>query len=415
MKATTVNKNKNLIFMTMEGSFFMAGQSFFGENTIVPLFVYTYTGSMQLLGLTLTLLTLAKTLPKLLLGQYVDRTRNMSFLLKLTMLLHRPLPLLLLPVLLLVKNQNVIFIIYVTIFLIFWSIFGVAAFAWMDVFGRTIDPKKRGRLQGNQQLFGGITSFLAGYLIKFVLDSNQLTTNIKYFIIFGLGGALLTSSALAILPVKDEPRPVKSEEINLLKYYKGLMVHLSDNKDFNLLNIMQVISRFGDILVPFIIIIAASVLKFSNKEVSTLIVFELTGSLIGGFAWGNLSHSFGNRVVIIISEITGVILSAGTLIAILLGYSHWIFIFMCFVSIVAGARTGGWLGYGNYMLDVAGEHNRIDYMVINSLILFPLFVLNYLAAYMNDKLGYIPLILLALVSGIVCIIAAFRLKDIRHK
>ncbi len=414
MEIKKAKTSKNFIFMTLEGSFFLFGISFLGENTIVPIFVDTYTGSMQLLGLTLTLLTAAKFLPKLISGPYVSSAKDMAGLLRFIMLLHRPLPLIMIPVLLFVKNPTIIFIAFVLMYCIFWSVQGITSVVWSDVFGRTISGNRRGQLQGNQQLIGGIASLFAGYLIKLVLDNNAFSNNTKYLIIFSLGGFVLLCSALVILPVQDLPRQVKNEKVELIKYFTTLPRHLGKNRSFTYMTILQVISRFGDLLSPFIIIISKDNLHFTPREISTLVVFQVAGAMLGGFSWGSISRKFGNKHVIVTAEVTGLLLSAGTLLCIMINPYMATFQIMCIISILAGAKTGAWLGYGNYLIDVAGEENIIDYMVLNSLILFPLSFANYFAGLLNDSFGFLPLVMLAVCTGIICTVLSLRLKVVKH-
>ena len=136
--------SKNFIHMTMEGSLFFLGLAFLGESTVVPIFVDAYTGSMQLLGLFITILAFAKLLPRLLFGPFVSKTKDMARFLHITMLISRPLPLLMIPVLLLSKNPLFIFSSFLIIYCVFWSLNGISSVAWSDIFGRTISGNRRG-------------------------------------------------------------------------------------------------------------------------------------------------------------------------------------------------------------------------------------------------------------------------------
>lgn len=404
--------NRNFTLMTLEGSLFFFGTSFLGENTVVPIFVDTYTGSMQLLGLTIALLAVAKLLPKLLLGPYISQVKDVSRLLRIAMLIHRPLPLLMIPIFLIVKNPLIIFFAFLLMYCIFWGINGIAGIAWSDVFGRTIPGDLRGKLHGYQQFIGGVASLVAGYIIKLLLDNNMISNNIKYLIIFALGGLVLLGSALAIVPVKDIPRNIKYKRVAVIKYFLKLPDYLNKNINYRNMNVLQAISRFGDLIIPFIILLSKDNLGFDSHQLSTLVVFQVIGGLLGGILWGNISHKFGNKQVILAVEIAGLILSIITFLCILINPYVMTFPIMCLVSILAGAKAGGWLGYVNYLIDVVEEENRIDCMILNTIILFPLSFANYFAGLATDKLGFLPLVFFSVVVGMVTTILSVKLKSV---
>lgn len=405
---------RNYILMTLEGSLFFSGLAFLGENTVVPIFVDTYTGSMQLLGLTITLLTAAKLLPRLLMGPYISKVKDMARFLHITMLINRPLPLLMIPVLLIVNNPLIIFIIFVLMYCTFWSVNGIAATAWLDIFGRTIPGKYRGKLQGHQQFIGGIASIGAGYIIKLLLDNSTLSNNIKYLIIFTLGGLVLLGSAIAIAFVKDIPRKVKEEKVVIIKYFLTLPSYLKKNKDYREMNIIQAISRFGDLIIPFIIVLSKNNLGFDSYKLSTLVVFQVIGAMLGGILWGNISHRFGNKQVIVTVEIIGLVISLATFLSVLSNTYVPTFPIMCVVSILAGAKTGGWLGYGNYLIDIVEKENIIDTMILSTIILFPLSFANYFAGLATDLFGFLPLLVFSVIVSVSTTTLSVRLKDVKH-
>ncbi|HEY5562761.1 MAG TPA: MFS transporter [Clostridiaceae bacterium] len=406
--------NKNFIHMTMEGSLFFLGLAFIGESTVLPIFVDAYTGSMQLLGLFITLLAVSKLLPRLLFGPFVSKTKDMARFLHITLLISRPLPLLMIPVLLFSKNPLFIFSSFLILYCAFWSINGISSVAWSDIFGRTISGNRRGQLHGLQQFIGGITSFFCSYIIKLILDNNHINNNLRYTLIFAMGGIILLCSALTIVPVRDVPRKISEAKVSVVNYFVILPSFLNKNSNYKYMNFIQAISKFGDLLLPFIIVLTKNILGFNAYQVSTLIVFQVLGTAIGGILLGNISHKFGNRNVILIVEIVGLTLSSITLFCIIFKSIPLTFPLMCLVCILVGAKGCGWLGYTNYLLDVVGEQNRIEYIILNSVILCPLAIASYFAGLVIEKLGFTPLVVLAVIIGITTTILSTKLRVIKH-
>ncbi len=375
---------RNFIFMTAEGALIFLGLTFLDSNTVVPVFVYTYAGSLQLVGLVNTIRAVAMLLPAVLIGPYVPAIRNVPRFIALLTLTFRPLFLLMVPVVLAGVNPRLVVWTFFGIFAAFFISEGLIGVPWWEVFSRTIPPGSRGKLLGLQQFLSGIGNIAGGFLIKAILESERLSVPAKYAIIFAIAGTLTTASALAMLMVRDFPGERFSGSVNIKEYFGRMPGYFIKNREYVKLTAVQIVSVFTGVMVPFVTLFNKTVFDLLDRQISTLIFIQILGALFGGILWGGVSNRMGNKHVILISQAAGLLLNllgfAGLFLGIRpAGYA---------MAFLGGIYSGSWLGFMNYILDVTGEKERHIYLVINNITNFPFSFVSYLAGVAATKLGF---------------------------
>lgn len=151
---------RNFKFLTLEGILFLSGCTFIDANSVIPIFIDIYTGSLQLAGLASTLKMTLFFLPQFFLGPYLLRIRNMPRFTYIFMVAFRPVPLLMIPILFSGMDRHVTAYIFIVLYSILWIEEGITWVPWTEVFSRTITQEKRGKLFGMQQFFAGAGSIL---------------------------------------------------------------------------------------------------------------------------------------------------------------------------------------------------------------------------------------------------------------
>lgn len=412
-----MDKNKisksNYIFMTLEGATFFLGLTFIGENTVIPIFLNSYNVNMQLIGITLTLVAFMKVIPGTLAASSIHSIKNVPLFLRISMLVYRPLMLLMIPVILFIKQKNLVVIIFIVLYLLFFCGHSILNIGWVDIFGRTIDRNKRGKLQGYQVLLGGLGGVAAGYIIKLIFANNSLSQDVKFAIIFGFAGLIEFLSAFIIFPVKDFPEKPVRERVSISSYLSQLPVFIKSNFNFRKILKIQMVSVFSSMAVPFVLLYCSKIHNLSQSQQATLLIFYIVGTMIGGFITGNISHKFGNKNVISYSEGIGVLLWIFVLLnPFFVGFGglFWLIAFVVFLN---GVKSSGWIGYSNYTIDVAEEGKQVTYTVITSLIMLPFYFNSYLAGLIVDKLGFTMLFVIAVITAVTAFLSSLRLKSFK--
>lgn len=403
-------QKRNFYALTLEGMLFWVGFAFLDSNSVIPVFINTYTGSLYLAGLAATLRTASSLLAQLAMGPHVQRVRNMpSFIIRI-MLLFRPLPLLMVPVLLLSTDTHTPVWIFLIIFSLLWVSDGIIVVPWLDLFARTIHNGMRGKLLGYQQVLGGIGSLFAGLIIKEVLEHPVLSDGARYSIIFGSAGIVLLVSSIAMSFARDIPREIMQDKPNPIEYFRKLPGYFKKNRLYARMVITQIMAGFGWMVMPFVILFNKDTFGLNPTQISTLIYTQIVGTLIGGIIWGNISHRLGNKYVIMTSQVIIFILSLLVLISSPLSNYVDPFWLAAAMSLLTGLSMGAWMGFVNYTIDVTEEAERPIYFVLTSVITLPLTLLPFFSGLLADAWGFIPLFLISMGAAILAFIIALGLK-----
>ena len=406
-------EKRNYIFFIFEGAFFFIGCGFIAQDGLVSLFIDHYTGSLQLVGIAATIKLLSGTLAKMLVGPYISRVKNMPKFTSIVMLTTRPLMLFMMPVLMFTSSSGLIVGAFMVFYSILWFGQGVTGVAWSDIFARTIAPANRGKIHGNQQLIGGIAGLGVGLVVKLLLDSTSLSRGASFGAIFGLGGLAMLVSGIILTKVRDFPREANRAPINLIAYFKTLPKYLSEQPNFRKMTEVMVIAKVGILVSPFIVLVAKNVHGISGPSLTNLIYLQVVGGLIGGFMWGRISHKYGNRAVIVTSNAMLIIGNLLVCLSILMATTTIAAILVAAGMIISGINAGSWLGFINYMLDIAGEGERIDMMVLHSLIILPTSFLGYFLGLLADRQGYFAVFALAVAAMAIAFSQSLKIIKLR--
>lgn len=404
-------RKRNILFMIPEGTLIFTAFTFLDPSSVVAVFIDTTTGSLQLAGAANAVRWIFFLLPQLLMGLYVSNIKNLPRFISITSLALRPLPLLLIPIMLTGFEPRLTVLLLMIIYAAFFTGEGMVNIPWWDLFGRTVPGDSRGRVIGWQQFLGGIGSLAGGFVIKLVLDSATMGTQAKYSIIFGLGGLIALFAALMMLPLRDFAREMPKVSFKFADNLKTLPSHLKNNKTFAMINIIQVISGISAAVIPLTILFCKNSFGLDTYQVTTLIYLQIAGSLAGGLIWGNLSHRLGNKYVVMISQILGLVLHFTALLCIIVIGGATPFSILGFIVFLAGIYSGNWLGFANYILDISKEGLRPVYMLINSIFAFPSTLLYYFAGLAAGKAGFLPLYTAGAIAAATALVLSFRLRS----
>ncbi|MFQ3550142.1 MAG: MFS transporter [Armatimonadota bacterium] len=408
-------QKRNIFFLTLEGTIFFLGIAFINQNTVVALFIHEYSGGVMLAGLAATIKIASGVAPRLIIDPYLCSIRDMPRITSRFMMIFRPLFLLMVPLLLFFSHSSITVWIFILFYTVFWCMHAVISMFWMDVFSRTVSIEKRGQVIGNQQLFGGIGALFAGFLIKSILDNSRFSTDLKYSIIFSIGSLILFSSALPMTAVKDLPRYyIDNTQLSISDFLLNLPKYFKANPQFSKMIIVECISKISDLFVPFIIVYMKDTYKLNIHQVTTLIYIQLAGSFLGGALWGNVSKNFGNKYVIMFSQINVIIYCSLTIIFSLNKFLPGVFYVICFINLLSAVNSSAWLGFLNYTLDVSRENDRANLLVLRSLILFPVSFLNILSGFLGEHYGLVIVIIVSVTFALTGTILSSGLKSLKQ-
>ena len=265
-----------------------------------------------------------------------------------------------------------------------------------------------------QQLFGGIGSLAAGFIIKSVLENTAFSDATRYSIIFSSASILMILSSAAMLLTRDLPRPIESKPAKNRHYYASLPAYLKKNKDFRRVALIRILSSFTSMVAPFLILFGQNIFRLDVSQVSTLIYIQIAGGLLGGVIWSQISSRFGNKFVILTAQVTGLLIPIAALACFLVRDLSLPWYLLWPIILANGTNMGSWVGTFNYLIDIIDEEERTIYLLLSSVITFPLTGLAFLAGILADQTGFVPLFIISIVTACLGIFLARGLKSRRQ-
>jgi MFS family permease len=401
---------RNYQVVVIEGFFLFSAFAFLGVNSVVPVFIHEYTQSLKLAGLANTLKIACAMIGQIVVGPHVHKIRSIPRFNRRLFFLARPAPILIVIFLMAGSSPYLTVWVFLILFSILWFADGVTTVPSLDLVGRTIDDRKRGRMFGYYQLTGGIGTLAAGFVIKMTMGNATLNSSVKYSIIFGFSGALLLLTALVYLPVRDLPREKAASSPKFLEYFARMPGHFRANKLFSTMIGARIVNAFAGMVYPFVILYCSTTFDLVSSEVSTLIYLQMAGTLLGGIVWGNISHRFGNKYVIIISQITALAVSVLVILSHTFSSLSTPYTLLWGMCLLTGISVAAWIGYLNYTIDIADAGTRSTYLVMSSIITLPLAFLSFLSGLIADRIGLLPLFYIGAAASCIALLISFRLK-----
>lgn len=387
----------NYIAMSWDGALLFFGLAFMDANAVIPLFVNKYTHSVKFTGLAISLNMFAAIISQIIIGPHLNKIKNIPRFISRMTLFYRPLPFLLIPVLLSSIQPTIKVAIFFVVYFLFFLFNGINNLPWSDLFGRTIIQENRSRVLGNQQLLGGIGGILAGLLISYLSNLDTINDDVRFSIIFGFSAFFFALSRIAIHYIKDlsQPRTSNSESVSYWQYFSDLPLYIKKDMAFRRVSLVRILSGISGMIVPLIIVFGKVNFALSDRQVSLLVSVQIFGGLAGGLLWRQVGAHIGNKWVIRISAMITLAQSLLAIISLVIAGETQIWRIMFILVIANAINSGSWVGFINYTIDIANEKNRIQYLMIGNFINTPLAILVLLGGFIADSVGFLPVFLIA--------------------
>jgi MFS family permease len=406
-KTRSVEKH-NYISMIIEGCFYFTGYTFFDIYVVIPVFIDALTGDLRLAGLAVALRLSCSSMPQLLMGFYTTKIKKTPRFLGTVGIIGRSsyffAPLFL------VLDVSPYIKVYAVIFALTSGALcdGLTHVPWLDIFGRTIAPRNRGRILGYQMLLGGLGGLVSGVVIKQTLSGNG-PSEMKYAFLFLLGAVGLIISGSLLFTLKDTAKDHIPEQIHIAKFFRQLPGYLSRDRNYQNMVITQTLAGFSGLAAPLYILFAKDHFALANDQTTTLMFVQILGGLAAGMLWGNMSHRKGNKATIR----TGLIFNLVTVaLAVFLFFTSITAVMPLLIIMVflAGIILGNWIGFINYLLDLTTDENRPVYVALTSVLLFPTTLIPFLGGVIADSFGFLTVFISVALMITLALIMSSKLK-----
>jgi MFS family permease len=423
MRPSYPHLRRNFIAFGSDTIFFGIGLAgFLNTNVILPAFTARLGGSTIIVGLVLTLINLAWTLPQFVAGNIVGRFKKKKPIVLATALSGRMFIPAFALLLSLTRGEPpiLIFVALCLALMIFLGGDGFATIGWLDMLGRAFPSHKRGSYIAIWQAISSLGILGVALLVGVILGEGGPRFPENYVILFGLASILFLMSALGTVSIFEPPVLEDAAQTAHIPW-RDLGPHLLQiwRSDVRLRRLAEarVIFSFAMMAFPFFVLFATQKLGLPDEMLGSFIVAQTVGTMIGGLALGRVADRFGphravqiGAVIIATTPILGLAMSTSTgwPISSLAAIYTWIYICSGLANNIL------FLGFGNYLLDISPAPQRTIYIgafnAINSIgVLAPL-----IAGWLLASTSYTLLFVVTLGFCLVALVMVARLPHARQ-
>ncbi len=283
---------------------------------------------------------------------------------------------------------------------------GFAGLSYSDIIAKTVAKESRTMLYTVKQFFGSSASFLGGLVIAYIF-ARGISFPENYAISLGIGFVGLFVASLGFIFLK-EPRTeeVYDQTKTLGHYIRNIPSIIKADPSFKRYIIIENLSSFSIMILPFYIIFAREILLVGDEYIGIYLVIQVVGTIVSNIVWGLMARKFKAKHIVRFCIVLG---GLNPLVAIFLAQVLPALFGIVFF-IVGFTISGRKIGFEPYLLDIAPDARRVEYLGIRgSLNVFVIF-LPLLGALFINLFGYYATFV---VVTLVMWVAAFLMKSVK--
>lgn len=407
------NLKWNFAMGLIHGIFFIGGQAFSNPDTIIPVFLNHFTDSKTLIGLSSTLLGslggIGSVLPQLFVARKLENKSHKKPLLKFAITIRAlSWGFLALTTYLFAYKSAYLTILFLFFFLILFTFMGgIAAVSFYDIWGKSLPSHLRGRFFGHRQLWGGVLAIGSGLIAKIVLGSSKIAFPINFVLLFSFTFILVSVSYIALGSVKEPVEKVYEKQLSFKDFLRKAFTLIREDNNYRRFIVVQILVGGAALALPFYVLYARDVQEIELETVGLLLSAQMLGSVLSNILWAHLSDFVGNKRVIQISTLAGLIVPVIALFARSQSKSLFILMFVLIGFFISGRL----IGKTNYLLDTATSKDRPTYISLTATLTFPISLFSLLGGVIVQHISYQILFTVTLIFMLSGFILSLRLIE----
>lgn len=388
-------------------AFFLAlTMSMLDLNTVFPSLISELTGSKALFGLLYSIMLGVPLIFNILFSHYLKtKKRKKKFLL--IGIYIRSLSFLGMAIFTYFFGLSNPMLTFSTFFLwvfLFSVSAGFAGISYADIMAKTIPSDKRTNLYAIKQFFSSIAAFVGGLAVSRIFSLSTLTYPNNYALSLSIGFIGLFIASIGFLIIREpESTNLPKEKESLMDYLKKVPKYLKTDFNFRRYIIVENMASFSIMIMPFYMIFAKEIFEIDNSYIGRYLLFQISGTIISALIWGLLAKKFNAKAIVRTCIALGGLIPLVAIGLSFLGPDYFAIVFLLIGFIISGRRVG----FEPYLLDIAPDEHRTEYLGIRGTLNIFVVILPILGGFFIETLGYYFTFSLV---AVVMLISSFLLK-----
>ena len=300
----------NVLALGADFSLFLIGLSFASQSTILPAFAETLGASNVVIGAIPALMTVGWFLPSLLFAGHTETLRHrLPFVLRWTVWERVPfVAMALLAFFVAGPAPALAKALLLALLLLTTTVGGILMPAWMDIVGRTIPTRLRGRFFGITSLVGSAGGMLGTLFTAWVLGA--VAAPASYGWCFVAAAACMGLSYVALTLTREPAVAAPAPAVGLRAYLQRIPGLLRRDRNFRRFLVARGFGAGATMAPAFYTVYALRALGAEPWQVGAFTSVLLSGQIAGNLVLGWLADRWGHRVVLAVGVAAVVLASA---------------------------------------------------------------------------------------------------------
>ena len=401
----------NAVFLGADFALFLAGLAFASQSTILPAFAEHLGAPNVVIGGIPAVMTLGWFLPSLFAAGHTESlARKLPFVLRLTLWERVPFLLLALVAFFLATPAPAVALAALLLLLLITTgVGGVLMPAWMDIVGRAIPTRLRGRFFGVANVLGCAGGLLGSLGTAYLLA--RVPPPSSYGVCFLCAAFCMGLSYVALALVREPAAAITAPRRPMGTYLRRIPALLGHDHNLSWFLVARAFGSIGAMAGVFYTVYALRIWAAPDWWVATFTSVLLAGQIAGNLVFGVLADRVGHRLVLIAGAAAGVTANLMALGAPSIGAFAAVFA-LSGLQMAAVSVSGL-----NVMLEFAPTADeRPTYVGLGTTLLAPVvFAAPLAAGLMVDAAGFPWVFAAAGMGGLVSTaLLIARVRDPRH-
>ncbi|NLO04207.1 MAG: MFS transporter [candidate division WS1 bacterium] len=302
----------------------------------------------------------------------------------------------------------------------------ISGLTLQDIVTKSVPTTRRGSLHMWRKLGALVLVFfvVTPFVQWMIGDDGPFDFPRNFGVLFAASVVATAIAWLLFAQVKEPPSRAAKQQLTWNEHLRrGVTFFRSDSSYRRVVRIRLLVGVAAGVR-PFLIVFATDVWNLADEVAAIFIAVQICAEFAGALIAGFISDRQGNRRAILLMIWAMTLCCAAAVIA---AAGTWDVPLMLLawetnlqVVILGGAFVGSGLflasmqiGYANYLMDIAPEHQRPSYIGFSTAFTLPLAIAPMLYGWGADLFGYQPAFVTALVLSLVALYLFLQLPEPR--